>query len=280
MEVTLGLVQMSMSDEYDSNLEKALRNIEKAADNGAQVVCLPELFTTPYFPQEEKTNAVDYSEQIPGKTTKSLSQAAKDGKIVLIGGSIFEKEGSKFYNTATVFDETGKLLGKYRKVHIPHDPSFYEQNYFSPGDAYRVFQTKYGKIAALICYDQWYPEAARTITLMGADIVLYPTAIGFVDGVEQKEGSWQDAWETVQKGHAIANGIAVAAVNRVGKEKSMRFWGGSFVSSQFGSLLAKGSNKEEVILAKIDLGLGKKVKEGWRFLYNRRPETYGKLIDQ
>jgi agmatine deiminase len=179
-----------------------------------------------------------------------------------------------------VFDEKGKMLGRYRKMHIPHDPNFYEQSYFTPGDGYRVFTTKHGRIAVLICYDQWYPEAARISALMGADILFYPTAIGLVEGVAQDEGDWQDAWTTVQRGHAIANGVAVAAVNRVGREGQMTFWGGSFVSSQFGTLLAKGGAKDELVLAKVDIGLGKRVREGWRFFHNRRPETYSRLLER
>jgi agmatine deiminase len=278
-QVTLGLIQMSMTADASANLQKALAAIERAAEKGAQIACLPELFTSPYFPQEEKADAAAYADSIPGTVTRALSQAAADNKLVVVGGSIFEKDGNKFYNTSVVFDQKGKLLGRYRKMHIPHDPNFYEQDYFSQGDGYRVFPTSYGKLAVLICYDQWYPEAARISALMGADIIFYPTAIGTVEGVSQEEGDWQDAWTTVQRGHAIANCVAVAAVNRVGREGSMAFWGGSFVSSQFGTLLAKGGAKEELVLAKVDLGLGKTVREGWRFFHNRRPKTYARLLE-
>ncbi|MDD5171648.1 MAG: carbon-nitrogen hydrolase [Candidatus ainarchaeum sp.] len=280
MKVTLGLIQMAMSDEPAKNLAKAVKHIETAASRGAHVIALPELFTSPYFPQEEKADAVKYAEAIPGDTSAALSKVAKENDVIVVGGSIFEKDGKSFYNTSMVFDEKGKMLGKYRKMHVPHDPKFYEQNYFKPGDlGYKVFDTKYGKIATLICYDQWFPEAARIVSLMDADIIFYPTAIGLIYGTEQSEGSWQDAWTTVQRGHAIANGVAVASVNRIGREGGMQFWGGSFISSQFGTLLARGGDKEQIVMAQIDLSLGKDVKEGWRFFHNRRPETYGKITE-
>ena len=274
MKVKVGLIQMSMGTDRKKNLEKAVRMIGEAATAGAGIVCLPELFTSPYFPQAEKADASMFAEQVPGETTAVLSRAAAENKVIVVGGSVYESDKKKLYNTTVVFDEKGKLLGKYRKMHIPHDPSFYEQAYFEPGDGFKVFQTKFGKIGTLICFDQWFPEAARIDALMGADIIFYPTAIGLVDGVEQAEGKWQDAWETVQRGHAIANATAVCAVNRVGKEGNMRFWGGSFVSSQFGTVLAKGDDKEGIILAEIDAGLGKAVKDGWGFFRNRRPESY------
>jgi agmatine deiminase len=281
MKVKIGLVQMGMSPDKFRNVDKAVRGIRDAAGKGANIVCLPELFTSPYFPQEERTSAKRYAEAVPGETTDALSEAAEANGVVVVGGSLFERDGEKLFNTTPVFDEKGKLLGKYRKMHVPHDPSFYEQNYFERGDlGYKVFETRYGKLGTLICYDQWFPEAARILALMGADIIFYPTAIGLVDGVGQAEGDWQNAWTTVQAGHAIANGVAVAAVNRVGREGRMRFWGGSFVSSQFGTVLAKGGDKEEIVLAEIDTSLGRDVKEGWRFFYNRRPDTYRKLVEK
>jgi len=282
MKVKLGLVQMAMHEDIDSNLEKALGLIDAAAIKGANIVCLPELFASPYFPQKEKADAERFAEKIPGRISDALSDSARKNKVVIVGGSIFEKDDDgKFYNTTVVFDDHGKLLGKYRKMHIPNDPNFYEQSYFKPGDlGFRVFETRYGKLGTLICYDQWFPEAARINALMGADIIFYPTAIGTVDGVDQEEGNWQNAWTSVQAGHAISNGVAVVAVNRVGREGSMKFWGGSFVSSQFGTILAKGSNKEEIIMAEVDLSLGEKVKDGWGFFRNRRPETYKKLVER
>src|SRR3990167_10312935 len=207
-EVTLGLIQMSMTQSASENLEKAIKKIELAAKKDAQIVCLPELFTSPYFPQEEKANVSEYAEKIPGLTSKALSEVAKENFVVLVAGSIFEKSGKKHYNTSMVFDERGKMLGKYRKMHIPHDPNFYEQCYFTPGDlGYKVFKvrdpkrkTENWKLGTLICYDQWFPEAARINALMGAEVIFYPTAIGWVRGIKQREGSWQEAWENVQRG--------------------------------------------------------------------------------
>ncbi len=276
--VRIGLVQMSMADEPQANLQKAIEGIRKAAKMGANIICLPELFTSPYFPHEEKADASRYAETVPGPSSEALSGVAAECGVVMVGGSVFEKDGKKFYNTSFVIDENGRFLGKYRKMHIPHDPNFYEQDYFEPGDlGFRVFQTRFGKIGTLICYDQWYPEAARILALNGAEIIFYPTAIGLVDGVAQAEGDWQNAWTAVMTGHAIANGVAVCAVNRCGREGKMRFWGGSFACSQFGTRLCLASDKEEVLIADIDLGLGRAVKEGWRFFYNRRPEEYRAL---
>ncbi len=278
-EITLGLIQMSMTERKEENLQKASNMIKEAAKKGAQVVCLPELFTSPYFPQYENAKK-EYAETIPGPTTDVLSKFARELKIIIIGGSIFEKAGNKYYNTTPVFDEAGKLLGTYRKMHIPHDPNFYEQCYFEQGDlGFKVFETKNGKLGTLICYDQWYPEAARTNALLGADMVFYPTAIGRVKNVEQTEGDWKTAWTDVQRGHAIANSLVVAAVNRVGTEGDMTFWGGSFVCDAFGKILARGGTDEEVVIAKVDLAHNKLVREGWRFFYNRRPDVYKKLIE-
>jgi agmatine deiminase len=277
--VTLGLIQMSMSNNRQENLSKSLKMIEEASRKGAQIVCLPELFSTRYFPQNRGSDLVK-AERIPGRTSEFLSKAARTNNVVLIGGSIFEEssDGRK-YNTSVVFDQKGRILGKYRKVHIPEDESFYEQEYFSSGDSYKVFQTKYAKIGVLICFDQWYPEPARIERLLGAELVFYPTAIGTVRGVKQVEGDWKTAWEGVQKGHAISNNMIVAAVNRVGREKEMQFWGGSFVYDQFGKLLACGhSTKDQVLVVECDLSLGKQVEEGWGFLRNRHPKTYSRLV--
>ncbi len=275
--VTLGLIQMAMSREREENLSKALRMINEAASKGAKLVCLPELFSTKYFPQEKGSNVKP--EKIPGPTSKFLSMAAMKNRVALVGGSIYESDRKRNYNTSLVFDERGRMLGKYRKVHIPEDESFYEQNYFSSGDSYKVFPTSAGKVGVLICFDQWYPEPARAYKLLGADILIYPTAIGTVDGIKQTEGKWQDAWEGVQRGHAISNSMIVAAVNRVGKENDMKFWGGSFVYNQFGTLLARAGKKEEVLIVECDLSLGKQIEQGWGFLGNRHPKTYTKLVE-
>lgn len=278
--IVLGLIQMAMSSDPDINCRKAVRMIQEASERGTQIVCLPELFTTPYFPREEKRDASGLAETIPGKTTEALSKAARENNVVLIGGSIYEEAEGRFYNTAVVFDETGEMIGKYRKMHIPHDPFFYEKDYFEESrDGFQVFQTKYGTIGVLICYDQWFPEAARINALMGADMIFYPTAIGVPEGNTQDEGNWQEAWTVVQRGHAVANSLVVAAVNRVGKEANMNFFGGSFVSDQFGKIIAEGGDKEKIIIAEIDLHLSRQVREGWRFFYNRRPESYKKLME-
>jgi predicted amidohydrolase len=276
-EVTLGLVQMAMGDDRDANISKAVRMIREASARGASIVCLPELFASRYFPQDKKANAL--AEPIPGPTTRRLAAAALESKVTLVGGSLYEKaSGGHRYNTSVVFDETGRILGKYRKVQVPEDESFYEKDYFSSGKAYSVFRTASANLGVLICFDQWYPEPARVNKLMGAEVLFYPTAIGRVDGIEEAEGDWKEAWEAVQRGHAISNSMVVAAVNRVGREGRMSFWGGSFVCDQFGKILARADAREHVLLASCDLGLGRRVEEGWGFLRNRKPATYRKLV--
>ena len=276
MEVKLGLVQMKMAEDRQKNLTTASRMVDAAAREGAQIVCLPELFDVQYFPQEEKSTA--RPEKLPNDATETLSEAAKRNEVVLVGGSLYESFRGKAYNTSAVYDERGRTLGAYRKVHIPQDPGFYEQDYFTPGSRYRVFDTTYGKVGVLICFDQWYPEAARANKLLGADFVFYPTAIGTVMGIEQAEGDWKDAWETVQRGHAIANSVVVAAVNRVGVEKDTTFWGDSFVCDQFGKVLARAGATQQVLVATCDTELGRNVERGWGFLRNRRPFTYRGLV--
>jgi len=266
-----------MSEDKKENLSKALAMIDEAASKGANIVCLPELFATRYFPQN-KESLVD-PEKIPGPTSKFLSRAAQKNGVVLVGGSIFESDGEKNYNTSLVFDQKGKMLGKYRKIHIPDDESFYEQDYFSSGRTYSSFNTSHGKIGALICFDQWYPEPARINKLMGTDILFYPTGIGTVNGIEQSEGSWIEAWEAVQRGHAIANSMIVSAVNRTGREGEMKFWGGSFVYDQFGKLLARADTREEVLVVECDSSLAKVIEDGWRFMKNRKPKTYPKIAE-
>ncbi len=276
--IRLGLIQVSMGEEPEANLGRAMKKVRTAADCGAQIVCLPELFTTPYFPQYAGGPSGS-GEPVPGPTTDRLSELARECGIVLVGGSLLEDAGDRRFNTAVVFGPDGALLGRYRKTHIPHDPHFYEQDYFSPGDTgFQVFPTPFGRVSVLICYDQWFPEAARSVALMGADLVVYPTAIGTVRGVRQREGNWHRAWETVMRGHAIANGVVVAAVNRCGEEERMRFWGGSFVCDAFGGVLQRAGLKEEIVIADIDPDHAREVREGWRFFHNRRPECYGPII--
>jgi predicted amidohydrolase len=284
--VTVGLVQMRMSRSVENNVEHAISLVCEAANRGAQVVCLPELFATPYFPQYEDILPQDmkdseWIDKIPGRATRALSSAAKENGIILIGGSIYETSKGGLFNTSVVFDQKGRELGRYRKTHIPHDENFYEQRYFEKGDTgFQVFDTTLGKMSVLICYDQWFPEAARAVALMGAEIVFYPTAIGTARGIKQKEGSWQQAWEGVMSGHAIANGMVVCGVNRCGREDRMSFWGGSFVCDAFGKTLKRAGRKEEVLVCKVDLDHGKEVREGWRFFHNRRPECYGSLVER
>lgn len=273
-QINLGLIQFAMDKSAEKNREKAVQLIKEAAQKGAQIVCLPELFTSPYFCTVEDA-PFDYAEALDGETSKILSEAAKDNSVILVGGSFHEKDGKQYYNTSLVFDEQGKNLGHYRKTHIPHDPCFYEKNYFREGNtSYKIFETKYAKIAVLICYDQWFPEAARSLALLGADIIFYPTAIATIEGVQEQEGNWQEAWENVQRGHAIANSLIVAAVNRVGKEGASEFWGGSFICNAFGKTLARAGREQEVLVQEVDLEHSRYVREGWRFFYNRRPETY------
>ncbi len=277
--VKIGLVQMKASPNPADNLKKAANNITAAARRGARIICLPELFLTPYFPQRQNVNAKKYAETVPGKTTRAMGALAKKLRVVLIAPLYEKTKTGKYYNAAAVFDETGKILGTYRKIHIPHDPGFYEKDYFDAGDrGYRVFKTRFAKFAALICYDQWYPEAARAVRLAGAEIIFCPTGIGDIVGYEP-EGDWHDAWETQQRGHAIANSVYVAAINRVGREGRMVFFGQSFVCDPFGKVLKRGSkNREEIIIAELDLERNKFFSEGWGFLRNRRPETYRELI--
>ncbi len=280
--VVLGLVQMKCADDPKLNLRNASRKIEEAARNGAQIVCLPELFKSFYFPQSEDTKQFSLAETIPGPTTGELSRIAKAKKVVIIA-PIFEKRAAGVYhNSAVVIDANGKIVGKYRKMHIPDDPCYYEKFYFTPGDlGFQAFATKYAKIGLLICWDQWFPEAARLTALQGAQIIFYPTAIGWHEGEEKKVAEAQrSAWETVQRGHAIANGNFVAAVNRVGREGSLKFWGSSFVSSPFGEILAKADDEEKVLIAKCDLSEIDRTRQNWPFLRDRRIDAYSGIANR
>ena len=272
--VTIGLIQTKVSTDIIANVSKTEKMITQAAKKGAQIICLQELFQTPYFPQWEKMKKSDFAETIPGPTSNLMQKLAKKLGVVIIV-PIYEKIGNKFYNTAVVFDEKGKNIGKYHKIHIPHDPGFYEKEYFEEGqNGYKIFNTKFGKFAVLICFDQWFPEAAREVRLQGAEIIFYPTAVGEILGYKA-EGDWHDAWEIIQRGHAIANSLYVATVNRTGKESRMKFFGQSFISDPFGKILKRASkDREEVIVQKIDLSRNEFFAEGWGFLRNRRPDTY------
>jgi len=275
----IGLVQSRVSGDSEENLSRTLALSRKAADMGARIICLQELFRMPYFPQKEHCDAAPFAEQIPGDSTKTFAEFARFYKVSVIVPFYEKGEEGKYYNSAVVIDENGTIMPPYRKVHVPHDPLFYEQNYFTGGDSFRIYSCGPVKIAVLICYDQWFPEAARAVTLMGADIIFYPTAIGWIKGLEDPaEGDWRVAWETVQRGHAISNGIYVAAVNRWGTEGDLTFWGSSFVCDSFGNIVARAaSDRDEVVIADVSLELNEKVRSGWGFLRNRRPDMYGIL---
>jgi agmatine deiminase len=277
--VRIGLIQTIVSQDLDANLEKALDYTESAIRRGAQIICLPELFRTPYFPQEPRCDFSAFAETIPGPTTDAFADLARENRVTLIAPLFEYIPPGEYYNSAVVIGTDGRISSTYRKIHIPFDPLFYEKNYFRPGDRYQVVDAGCARIAVLICYDQWFPEAARIAVLQGAEILLYPTAIGWIRGMEEPaEGDWCQAWETIQRGHAIANGVHVAAINRVGEEGDLRFWGSSFVCDAFGTVLKRGSDREEeVLLVDIDVNMDHEVREGWRFLQNRRPDTYGIL---
>lgn len=280
--VTIGLVQTKVSANLDANLQKTIKMIRQAAQKGAKIICLPELFRTPYFPVIPKMPKQKYSETIPGETTKAMSRLAKELGVVIIVPMFEKAKTGKYYNSAVVFNEKGRSLGQYHKVHIPHDPGFYEKDYFERGTSgYKIFKTKFGRFAVLICFDQWFPEAARAVKLAGAEIIFYPTAIANVIGFIPPEGNWHDAWETVMRGHAVANSVPVVAVNRTGVEGKSHFWGQSFVCDAFGKILKRASPaQEQILVVKIDLKMNDFISNGWGFLHDRRPDTYKSLIDK
>jgi len=277
----IALVQMSCETEPRRNLDKALARIEEAAARGAKVICLQELFRSRYFCQSEEARNFDLAEPIPGPSSEALSAAAAAHKVVVVG-SLFERRTEGIYhNTAVVLDADGRLAGRYRKMHIPDDPHYYEKFYFTPGDLdFTAHRTAHATVGALICWDQWFPEAARLVALAGAQMVFYPTAIGWERGeVETVRRRQLQAWETVQRGHAIANGMFVAVVNRVGSEDSLEFWGNSFVADPFGEVIARaGANAEEILIADCDLSLIEETRRNWPFLRDRRIDAYGDLL--
>ena len=278
--ITIAGIQSASSDDLKENLINTVVMVEEAIRNGAKIICLQELYRTPYFPQYKNSKKDKYSETIPGESTKVFSQIAKKHKVVIVV-PIFEKDKKGHYhNSAVVINIDGKLLPTYRKIHIPQDPLFYEKNYFEEGDTgYKIYKTKYATFAVLICYDQWFPEAARSVKMLGADIIFYPTAIGNIEGVKEHEGDWHDAWETMMRAHAIANSVYVVAVNRTGKEDKLKFWGQSFICDTFGKIIKRGgSDGEEIIMSEIDLGKNKIIETEWGFMRNRRTDTYKSLI--
>jgi agmatine deiminase len=278
--VTIGLIQSDVSPDPDENLARMKELVSEAIDRGAGIICLPELFRTRYFPQYIGRQYTELAEPIPGPSTIAFSElAARSGVVIIV--PVYESMADGTYrNVAVVIDADGKILPPYSKVHIPQDSSFFEKGYFFPGNEYRVFDTRYGRIAPLICYDQWFPEAARTVALMGAEIIFYPTAIGDILKDTPREGAWQDSWETIQRSHAIANSVHVVAVNRVGMEDGIGFFGGSFVCDAFGTILARAGFVEEILLVTVDLSMNAAVRESWGFMRNRRPDTYHSLCRQ
>ena len=280
----VGLVQMAMSPEPAKNLDRAVARVKEARGAGADVVCLPELFRSQYFCQREDASLFDLAEPVPGPTTEALGRAAKETGAVVVA-PIFERRAPGLYhNSAAIIDADGQLRGLYRKMHIPDDPAFYEKFYFTPGDlGFRAFDTQAGRIGTLICWDQWYPEGARLTALQGAAILFYPTAIGWHPHEKEAFGAAQrDAWRTIQRSHAIANGVYVAAVNRVGHEKplpdgaGLEFWGTSFLADPFGVVVAEAStDKEEIVVGEVDLARLEDVRRNWPFLRDRRIDAYG-----
>jgi len=280
MALRIALLQLRMDEDPDLNLARALERLEEAADGGARVACLPELFRSRYFCRSEDARNFDLAEPIPGPSTEAIGKlAARRGLTVI--ASLFERRAAGVYhNTAAVIDADGRLLGTYRKMHIPDDPLYYEKFYFTPGDTGFVsFPTRPARIGTLVCWDQWFPEAARLTALSGAELLFYPTAIGWqFDEAAEVDAAQHDAWETVQRGHAIANGVFVAAANRVGSEGEIRFWGQSFVADPFGRVLARASaDAEEVLFVDCDLSLVERVRRDWPFLRDRRIDAYPDL---
>jgi N-carbamoylputrescine amidase len=276
--IVLGLIQMRCEEDPEKNLEHAIVRITEAAKCGAQIICLQELFRSRYFCQANDKKYFELAEAVPGATTEILSKLAKEKQVVLVS-SLFEKEGAKYYNAACVIDADGRFLGKYRKVHIPNDLKNYysEMFYFSPGDlGIKPFQTRFAKIGVQVCWDQWFPEGARTLALQGAEILFYPTAIGWQENGNEELGKAEyDAWVTVQRGHAISNTVFVASPNRTGKEDHLNFWGGSFVSDPLGRILEKaGHDKEENLIVSCPLGRIQEVRKDWPFLTCRRSDSY------
>jgi N-carbamoylputrescine amidase len=275
--ITLGLVQMSCDEKPAANLKKAVARIKEAAKKGAQIICLQELFRSRYFCQKEDVELFKLAETIPGNTTEVLSKVAREYRVVLVA-SLFERRTAGIYhNTAVTIDIDGRLVGKYRKMHIPDDPLYYEKFYFTPGDlGFESHATKFGNIGALVCWDQWFPEAARLMALSGSEFLFYPTAIGWLpDENEEMNLAQHDAWETIQRAHAIANGLYVAVVNRVGREDKLTFWGQSFVADPFGRVIAKASaDKEELLIVDCDLTKIEETRQNWPFLRDRRIDYY------
>lgn len=290
----VGLVQMRMGPDPEANLAAAVRHIREAARLGAQIVCLPELFRAQYFCQREDLNLFDLAEPIPGPSTKVLGEVAREARVAIVA-SLFERRAPGLYhNTAVTLGTDGAIASVYRKMHIPDDPLYYEKYYFTPGDlGFQAVDTAFGRVGTLVCWDQWYPEGARLTALQGAEVLFYPTAIGWHPAEKDEFGAAQyDAWQTIQRAHAIANGVYVAGVNRVGHENGdvlgnraegpgLEFWGGSFLADPFGRVIAKASHDaEEILLGVIDLGLIEETRRNWPFLRDRRIDAYAPITQR
>jgi N-carbamoylputrescine amidase len=290
----VGLIQMSCGPDPEENLRRACDLVREAARKHAHIVCLPELFRTQYFCQREEAALFDLAEPVPGPTTQAIAEVARQSKVVVVA-SVFEKRARGVYhNTAAIFDSDGSLKGLYRKMHIPDDPLYYEKFYFTPGDlGFKAFDTQIARLGTLVCWDQWYPEGARLTALQGANVLFYPTAIGWHPAERQEFGKAQhDAWRTIQRAHAIANGVYVAVVNRVGHEtgnirgqsapgEGLDFWGGSFLCDAFGTVIAEGSHdKEEILVGEVDLKKLEEVRRNWPFLRDRRVDAYGQITNR
>jgi N-carbamoylputrescine amidase len=285
---TIGLVQMAMSADPAANLEKAIGKVAEAAGAGAALVCLPELFRSQYFAQREDAGLFDLAEPVPGPSTEALGRAARRAGVVVIAPLFERRAPGLYHNSAAVIDADGRVVGVYRKMHIPDDPAYYEKFYFTPGDlGFRAFDTRVGRIGTLVCWDQWYPEAARLTALQGATVLFYPTAIGWHPAERDTHGKEQlDAWRTIQRSHAIANGCYVAAVNRVGRERpegteGLDFWGSSFIADPFGTVVAEApADRETIVLGEVDLARIEAVRRGWPFLRDRRIDAYGGIVSR
>ncbi len=290
----IGLIQMSCSPDPDANLDKAADRVREAAHAGAKVVCLPELFRAQYFCQREDTALFDLAEPIPGPSTERLSAVAREERVVVIA-SLFERRAAGLYhNTAAMIEADGSLIGLYRKMHIPDDPLYYEKFYFTPGDlGFRAYDTSLGRMGTLVCWDQWYPEGARITALQGANVLFYPTAIGWHPSEKEEFGSAQyDAWQTIQRSHAIANGVFVAAPNRVGWENGdirgnrvegpgLEFWGGSFIADPFGRIIAQAPHdREDILIAEVDPVALEEQRRHWPFLRDRRIDAYAPIVNR
>ena len=273
--ISVGLIQMACSPDASKNLEKAVDSIRAASKQGAQIICLPELFLTQYFCQTEDHENFSLAEPLPGPTSTTLSNLAKELQVVLIV-PLFEKRTQGIYhNTAIVIDADGSIAGTYRKMHIPDDPCFFEKFYFTPGDTgFKSFSTRYGKVGVLICWDQWFPEAARLTALSGAQFLFYPTAIGYQDEDAKVSEQQISAWETIQKSHAISNGVFLGSVNRVGRENALNFWGRSFICNPFGQVIGQAEKESQIVIAQCPLSEIETTRQNWPFLRDRRVDAY------